>query len=174
MKKLIFSIKIILFCVLISIIYGILHDLVTVNISIEYFTIGHPVLIESKNPLHLAIFWGVIATWWVGLLLGIIISFSALVGRNPVLKYKTIILLIIKLTAIMSIFAIVGGILGYLTSKNGIFYLVENLANRIKPERHYLFLTAGWAHSASYLTGIIGGIIISFKIWKDRSKLENN
>jgi hypothetical protein len=36
--------------VIISILYGILHDLVTANICVEYFTIGHPKIIQSESP----------------------------------------------------------------------------------------------------------------------------
>lgn len=53
--------------------YGIVHDQITVRISPEYFTIGHPRLIETSSLTILALFWGVVATWWVGLPLGFLV-----------------------------------------------------------------------------------------------------
>jgi len=47
--------------------YGLVHDQVTVRVSLEYFTIGHPQLITTSSPTLLALFWGAAATWWVGL-----------------------------------------------------------------------------------------------------------
>ena len=42
------SIAIIFVCVAAAIVYGILHDQITARICIEYFTIGHPRLIDSE------------------------------------------------------------------------------------------------------------------------------
>lgn len=49
------SIKIVRISILLAILYGICPDLITVNISIEYFTIGHPKIIESESLILLAI-----------------------------------------------------------------------------------------------------------------------
>jgi len=57
--------------VLAAIGYGIVHDQVTVRVCLEYFTIFHPRLISSTSPTLLALAWGVAATWWVGLPLGL-------------------------------------------------------------------------------------------------------
>jgi len=54
-----------------SVLYGILHDQITVRVCLEYFTIGHPRIIESESPTLLAFAWGVVATWWMGVLLGL-------------------------------------------------------------------------------------------------------
>ena len=52
------------------------------------------------------------------------------------------------------------GLVGYFTSSAGVFHLVESLASQIPEEKHVAFLTAAWAHSASYLAGLIGGIVL--------------
>ncbi|RIV77594.1 hypothetical protein [Pelagerythrobacter aerophilus] len=56
--------KIIGFSVIAAIIYGILHDLITAHVALEYFTIAHPPVFPTRNPMLLAFGWGVIATWW--------------------------------------------------------------------------------------------------------------
>ncbi|MDG1476562.1 MAG: hypothetical protein P8Q14_05410 [Vicingaceae bacterium] len=170
MKNLIEILKIIFAAVILSIIYGIIHDLITANISIEYFTIGHPKIIESDSPLTLALLWGVIATWWVGLILGVCISFSARYGKHPKIDLKVIIPLMIKLLLIMGTTAIFAGIIGLVSSNLGFIYLNDKLSSQINESRHHLFLIAGWTHSASYLTGFIGGVVICVKIWKRRKE----
>ena len=162
--------KIILASILLSITYGITHDLITTQISIEYFTIGHPIIIDTNSPILLALLWGTIATWWIGLIIGILISFSSRLGSKPKLKLKDVFKPILKLITAMFAGALLGGLIGYITSTNQIFTLVPRLAKQIDPSRHHLFLTAGWAHTSSYIIGFIGGITLCVKIILRRSK----
>tara|TARA_Y100000589_G_scaffold125566_1_gene119719 strand:+ start:818 stop:1327 length:510 start_codon:yes stop_codon:yes gene_type:complete len=162
--------KIILASILLSITYGITHDLITTQISIEYFTIGHPIIIDTNSPILLALLWGTIATWWVGLIIGILISFSSRLGSKPKLNLKDVFKPILKLITAMFAGALLGGLIGYITSINQIFTLVPRLAKQIDPSRHHLFLTAGWAHTSSYIIGFIGGITLCVKIILRRSK----
>ena len=162
--------KIILASILLSITYGITHDLITTQISIEYFTIGHPIIIDTNSPILLALVWGTIATWWVGLIIGILISFSSRLGSKPKLNFKDVFKPILKLITAMFAGALLGGLIGYITSINQIFTLVPRLAKQIDPSKHHLFLTAGWAHTSSYIIGFVGGITLCVKIILRRSK----
>ncbi|MFY0671949.1 MAG: hypothetical protein JXQ87_01010 [Bacteroidia bacterium] len=165
------TIKIIIFSILLAVFYGICHDLVTAHISLEYFTVGHPKVIESESPVNLALVWGVIATWWVGLILGVIISFAARAGKRPKLKLSQIFRPLLSLIGIIAIAAFVAGILGYVLSKSEVFTLIEGLAVQIEPEKHHLYLTVGWSHGASYLVGIVGGIVLCLGLWNKRKGL---
>jgi len=69
--------------------------------------------------------------------------------------------------------ATLAGVLGYFSSSAGIFYLVERLASRVPEDKHIAFLTAGWAHSASYLAGVIGGIVLWIVTWKRRGQQQS-
>ena len=162
--------KIILASILLSITYGITHDLITTQISIEYFTIGHPIIIDTNSPILLALLWGTIATWWVGLIIEILISFSSRLGSKPKLNLKDVFKPILKLITAMFAGALLGGLIGYITSIKQIFTLVPRLAKQIDPSRHHLFLTAGWAHTSSYIIGFVGGITLCVKIILRRSK----
>jgi len=165
------SIKIIVFSVLAAITYGIIHDQITAHICVEYFTIGHVRVIQSESPFILALVWGFIATWWVGLSLGLLLAFSSRVGKYPKLTYKDLKEPMLTLLIFMFCIAFIVGVIGFTTSKLGIFFLVRRLATRVPEEQHSLFLTAGWAHSASYLAGIAGGIILCIKTWNKRKKI---
>ncbi|HZH98923.1 MAG TPA: hypothetical protein VEX38_08120 [Fimbriimonadaceae bacterium] len=61
-------------CVLGAIMFGVAHDLVTAHVAPEYFTVYHPRLIEREEPLPLALFWGCFATWWFGLVAGLLFT----------------------------------------------------------------------------------------------------
>lgn len=156
--------------VLAAIIYGIIHNQVTARICVEYFTIGHPRLIDSDSPTVLGLFWGVAGTWWVGLPVGMGLAIAARAGRRPKLACSQMIRPIGVLLCWMLGVAILAGLIGYITSSAGIFLLVERLASRIPEDKHIAFLTAGWAHAGSYLAGIIGGIVLWIVTWKRRGK----
>ncbi|MGC9367543.1 MAG: hypothetical protein ACP5FK_10960 [bacterium] len=55
--------KIVVFMVVIAVGFGIIHDLVTAHVCVEYFSIAHPPVISGGLPIFYALVWGVIATW---------------------------------------------------------------------------------------------------------------
>ncbi len=163
------AIVIIFMAVAAAIVYGIIHDQVTARICIEYFTIGHPRLIASTSPTVLGLFWGVVATWWVGLPLGVGLAIAARAGsRRPKLNAHDLVRSILKLLGAMYAVAILAGVIGFVTAKTGLFHLVGPLATRIPADRHVAFLTDGWAHSGSYLSGVVGGIVLIIVTWRHR------
>jgi hypothetical protein len=157
--------------VIAAVIYGIIHDQITARICVEYFTIGHPRLIDSDSPTVLGLFWGVVATWWVGLPMGIGLAIAARRGKRPMLAPSDLVVPLGGLLLGMFIIAAIGGMIGYITATNGIFVLVKRLAVRIPPERHVAFLVCGWAHGASYLSGLIGGIALWVLTWRRRGRM---
>lgn len=49
------SLKIIAMCVLLCVLYGVLHDQITARICVEYFTIGHPPISPTSDPTLLGL-----------------------------------------------------------------------------------------------------------------------
>ncbi|MBN1395803.1 MAG: hypothetical protein JW959_12345, partial [Pirellulales bacterium] len=74
--------KILLLCVDAAIVYGVLHDQVTARVCVEYFTVGHPPVFATDSPTLLAFGRGFIATWWVGLILGVL-AIAAVTVHGP-------------------------------------------------------------------------------------------
>lgn len=53
---------------------GIALDLVTANVAVAYFSVHHPRIIDTDNPWILALVWGVAASWWFGLIGGVVVG----------------------------------------------------------------------------------------------------
>ncbi len=160
---------IIITSILAAILYGTIHDQVTARICVEYFTIGHTRLIDSDSPTVLGFYWGVIATWWCGLTLGIGLAVACRAGARPKFTCSQLFRPIGILLCCMFGVAILAGLIGYLTSSTGMFHLVPRLASQVPVEKHVAFLTVGWAHSGSYLAGMIGGIYLWVATWMRRA-----
>ena len=117
---------IVVLCIGLAIVYGIAHDLVTAHVCVEYFTIGHPRVIDSTAPVDLALTWGVLATWWVGLGLGLLLGLVCRVGRRPKIDWLGLLRPALALLATMGVLAAVAALIGrWLASDR------EDLARRL-------------------------------------------
>jgi hypothetical protein len=164
------SIAIVLLCIVAAILYGIAHDNVTARVCVEYFTIGHPPLIPSESPTALAFAWGVVATWWVGLILGIPLAIVARAGSRPKLAARDLVRPIGILFVATACASLVAGIAGNVMARAGAVWLVEPLASAIPRAKHVAFLTDLWAHLCAYACGFLGGIIICIWAWRERAR----
>jgi hypothetical protein len=158
-------VKIILFCVLAAITYGMVHDQFTARICIEYFTIGHPPVFHTTSPTLLGIGWGIIATWWVGLFLGVPLALVARCGSRTQLTVKQLMRPVLMLLCVMACMAMVAGFFGYFLAIRGVIKLPEFLASAIPTGHHVGFMADWWAHSASYLGGFVGGLVLIILSW---------
>src|SRR3954463_16695995 len=95
------SAMIVLLSIAAAVAYGILHDQVTARVCVEYFTIGHPPVFPTESPTRLGIGWGIIATWWVGLLLGIPLAVAARAGRRPWRGVRSLVRPVLTLLLVM-------------------------------------------------------------------------
>ncbi|MBC8353405.1 MAG: hypothetical protein H8E66_15510 [Planctomycetes bacterium] len=156
------SIAIITLAILAAVTYGVLHDQVTARVCVEYFTIGHPPLFtfETKSPTLLAFGWGVAATWWVGLILGILLAFVSRAGQRPKVHVNELYRPLGLLMFVAAVAALASGVLGYTLSANEVVNLVEPLRSQIPPSKHSLFIADLWAHTASYVVAFCGGLIL--------------
>lgn len=165
------AVKIILLCVVAAVLYGIAHDLITAHVCVEYFTIGHPRIFDTESPTLLALGWGVVATWWVGALLGLAMAIAATRGPRPVRSAGSLVKPIAKLLAWMGGVALIAGMVGYALARTGVVILVEPLASSVPTDRHVAFLANLWGHTASYGVAFVGGAVLIRRIWRSRSEL---
>ena len=148
--------------------YGIIHDQVTARICVEYFTVGHPPLFPTVSPTLLALGWGVVATWWVGLPLGLLLAGAARLGSRHKLTAaqlrRPILVLLLSMGAIAGFAGAIGGFL----AANGKVWLSPFLSAQLPLDRHVPFLVDLWMHTASYAAGIVGGLALAVWTWRQR------
>jgi hypothetical protein len=161
-------IKIVLLAVVAACLYGIVQDQVTARVCIEYFTVGHPHLLDTTSPTLIALGWGVVATWWYGLLLGIPLGLSCRLGKAPRLGAAQMIRPIAWLMTVTGATALVAGVIGYFCARAGIVWLLDPLCFRVAADRHALFLADLWAHLAAYGVGGIGAVAMC--VWAVRHR----
>lgn len=148
--------------------YGVIHDQITARICVEYFTIGHPRIIATEDPTMLGIVWGIVATWWVGVLLGVPLATAARIGTRPKKTAGSLLGPMAIVLACSAVLAVLAGSIGYLAASMSWVWLVGAIAQSVPPEKHIPFLVNLWAHSGSYLGGFIGGILLVFWVWRSR------
>lgn len=156
MRKILNFFLIILASILIAGIYGILHDQITYTISYEYFTLFkfEQFGINDWGISDVRIKAGIIgflATWWVGLYLGIVYALISLfLDSKKVLKIslKSIFLNI----GVALLFGIVGFIYGvlFLKAESLNWYIPEQTKNVQD------FVNVGSIHNFGYLGGLVG------------------
>jgi hypothetical protein len=166
--------SIVLICIVTSILYGLIHDQITVRISLEYFTVLHPkILPDDTSPTLLALVWGVIATWWVGLILGIILGLACCLGKRPKLSALDLIRPILWLLLIMGLGAALAGFTGYILTTYNLIVPSPEIMEMVPQDKVLGIMIDGFSHDASYGIGFIGGVVLSVWAWFRRDKLEN-
>ncbi len=151
-------------------VYGIVHDQITARVCVEYFTVGHPRILAKDDPTILGLVWGVLATWWVGLLLGVPLAVAARAGAAAKREPASMIRPILTLLAIMALVAGLAGVTGGLLARRGVLTLVGELASGVPPAHHSWFIADQWAHGASYATGFVGGVVLVTRTWASRRR----
>ena len=165
------AIAIVGMCVLAAITYGILHDQVTARVCVEYFTIGHPPVFNTDSPTLLALGWGVLATWWVGLLLGVPLALAARFGTRPKRDVRSLVRPVAVLMGLSAVCALIAGLAGYLAARQGEVFLLEPLASEVPRDKHPAFIADLWTHIASYGVGLAGGVVVIVQTWRSRRRL---
>lgn len=165
------ALKIVALCVASAALYGITHDQVTARVCVEYFTIFHPPIFETDSPTVLAFGWGVLATWWCGLFLGIPLAMIARLGSRPRLGPGDLVKPIGVVLLVMAAISFLAGVAGLIAAKAGWVWLLGPLASEIPGPKHAAFLADLWAHTAAYAVGLLGGIAVLIRTWRRRTRL---
>ena len=162
---------IILLCIAFAVTYGIVHDQIKARVCVEYFTIGHPPVFGTEDPTLLGLGWGIIATWWVGALMGIPLAIVARAGSRPKRSAASLVRPLLWLMVTAGVIALVAGLHGHWLARIGAVRLIGPIATELPAERHVPFLADLWAHSASYLVALVGGIVVMVHVWRSRGRV---
>lgn len=166
-------VAIVAMCIVAAVVYGIVHDQITARVCLEYFTIGHPPVFHTDDPTLLGIGWGIIATWWVGAILGTALAIAALLGTRPKRTPRSLVKPLLILMAISAICALIAALIGWTLARSGMVVLQGELAAAIPAEKHVAFITDLSAHLASYTIGFVGGIILIVQVWRSRRVMQS-
>nr|WP_309693629.1 hypothetical protein [Armatimonas sp.] len=162
------ALKIIALTVGLSCAYGIVHDQITARVCIEYFTIGHfsPTNIPW-TPTVLGLYWGIVATWWVGLILGVPFALCARVGPWPKRTARELLRPLLLLLAITFACAMTGLVIARLMGFTAMPHLLPMVLNADQAARFSADLVA---HNISYGVGLFGGPWLSAWVLRERHK----
>lgn len=164
------SLKILVLCVASAVLYGVAHDTITARVCVEYFTIGHPDLFGTDSPTLLALGWGVAATWWVGVGLGLPLAIIARAGRRPKLSARELVRPLAMLMAATAVVALGAGVAGYAVGQTVGTGLIAQLQPDVPETARARFLADACAHQAAYASGFVGGLALWAWAWGVRSR----
>ena len=163
MKRLIANLKILAICVFISSFYGIINDQITYSISDEYYSkfkfYQFGLLKEGESchyphPRIQVSIIGVRATWWFGLISGLLFILIGIFKKS-----KIDISEIIKALGIVVSITLVVGIIGLVYS---LYFLDKNDLNWSIPHHIFdvdSFITVGSIHNFSYAGAQLGTML---------------
>jgi hypothetical protein len=116
-----------------------------------------------------ALAWGFVATWWVGLPLGVIVAMAARHGSRPKLSAAQVRPYIIGLLVVVAALALTSGLLAYVLATRGAIALSKDWSDLLPEGAQTPFLVDIWTHSASYLFGILGGAVAAVLVYRRRA-----
>ena len=171
MKRFLTLLLIIALAPLIGGMYGVLHDQLTYTISPEYYTkfkfyqfgltdVGKEAIFPNPRIAVSAV--GFMATWWMGLPIGLILGLVGLIHKDNKQMFRVTMLAIIVTVIVAFATGLAGLAYGklYLADKGVDWWLPDNLIDTKN------FIAVGSMHNFSYLgglTGLIAGIIYSVR-----------
>jgi len=161
MRKFAMFFLVILVATVIASIYGVGHDQVTYSISPEYYTkfkfiqfdLADPVAAQTMTqPRSAVVIVGVLATWWMGMFIGLILGLAALIFPDVETMFQSALQALALVLLITVLAGGIGGLYGhYVLAQRGVnWWLPEHLVDR------HAFITVGSIHNFSYLGGVIG------------------
>lgn len=169
MRKFLVLIVIILIAPVIAGLYGILHDQLTYTISPEYYTkfkfyqfglmdLGNEAIFPNPRLEVSAV--GLIATWWMGVPIGVILGFVGLIHSDSKQMFNATISGFLVTVSSAFVTGLTGLAYGkfYLADRGVDWWLPENLIDTKS------FIAVGLMHNFSYvggLIGLIGGVVYS-------------
>lgn len=153
---------------LMAIAYGLCLDQITIRICPEYFTIGHPIIVPTQDLTLIALAWGVVATWWAGLIAGLALAAASRLGSWPKRSAGSLVRPLGVLFVVMAAVAALAGVVGFVLASRNVVWLVPQLSKRLPEAAHVAFLTDLWIHSASYAVGFVGTVVLTVQIVRAR------
>ncbi|HET9129653.1 MAG TPA: hypothetical protein VFO86_01830 [Terriglobia bacterium] len=144
--------------VFLSCLLGIAVDVVTANVAVEYFTVHHPHVMDSHSPWLMAVVWGIGASWWFGLIAGVLLRWMNMRRPHPLSDKRILRMIVPSLVAIwLGMMAIVVGVYGIAG------WIPEN-QRKLTFESDRRLMAVALSHSTEYVLGGIVTIVLMIQI----------
>lgn len=158
-KKIVIYFLMFFFAAVIAAIYGVLHNQISYSFSPEYFTqfkfkqFGIPWAYET--PRFGAAYVGALATWWMGVLVFILLGLFGFMFSTPLQMAKNLSESFLVVITVALTTGIAGLVYGYYQVNE---QTVGEYMQWVKPEvmNPIQFVRVGFMHNASYLGGLTG------------------
>ena len=180
MRKLFALLTIFILSVIVAALYGLLHDQLTYTLSPEYYTKFKFIQFGLSETGEEAIFSdpraevsivGVMATWWMGIPIGLILGITAFFRRN----WRDMVVITLKsfpiIIGIAFTTGLIGLIYGYYQASHDLKsftkgWYIPNDLREIKD-----FVAVGSMHNFSYIGGLLGCIFAIIYMVRKRSPI---
>jgi hypothetical protein len=139
--------------------FGVLHNQISYSVSNEYFTKFKFIqfdLLDSTIPERIrAAKVGFLASWWMGIPLGLVCGSAGFIQRSPDLMQRALVWSIPVIVCLTLAIALVGLVYGW--RQTGTINLVSYRLWYIPANTQELrrFLCAGYMHNAAYIGGAL-------------------
>lgn len=150
----------ILIAVLLAGIYGTIHNQLSYTVSSEYFgkfKFRQFGLVDLALPGRVKASWvGWLASWWMGIPIGLIAGASGFMYREPCMMFRQTLKaywVVVACTLVVGLLGLLYGVLETRTMDLAGYqhwYLPEDVVHLRR------FLCAGYMHNSSYLGGLLG------------------
>ena len=104
------------------------------------------------------------------MILGVVLALVSQSDGVPPIPIPRVFRMIAGLPAITAIAAAVAGVVGFELSRRSIVCLPATLVHLVPPDHHHRFMAVWFVHGASYVVGVTGGSLLSFRIWRERGR----
>ncbi len=159
MKKFLVFVFLILLAVMVSGLYGMVHDQISYTVSPEYYTIfkfqQFGIADMNLPDRARASIVGFLASWWMGIPIGLMVGGTGFIHPGHWRMLKITLLAFGLVIAITLLFGLSGLLYGYLQTKtinladyHG-WFIPKDVVDRRR------FLCVGYMHNASYLGGTL-------------------
>lgn len=158
-----------IFAALLASVYGAVHNQISYTVSPEYFhgykfqQFGFAENLQNRFGASLI---GILATWWMGLIIGILIGFVTLFSPDAVTMRRLFIrasVIVVGLTLLVGLGALIYALVIFSSEHLPVWTERRSVSNPVR------FAQAGNMHNHSYLGGLIGLVAgLGYVLWNIR------
>jgi hypothetical protein len=164
------DLRIIALCIVAMAGYGMVQDQVSVRMSREYFTVGHPPIEGLHDPTLLGIAWGFMGGWWGGMLMGMAVGLVATLGKAPPLTVREVLPGVGWLVLAVASGTLLAGFSAWYNAGLTEVRLGGGWASSVPEGGHRAFLTVACAHLATYISAVGGAVVLCLYAARLRNK----